>query len=83
MMQEAEANRRGVEIMVRFGGVTEHEALDRYATYFIEANSRISATGATISLPFDDLADPCERELPSIDLDRAPGSASCRRRASG
>jgi hypothetical protein len=38
--REAEANRRGVEIMVRFGGMTEREALDLYATYFIEDNLR-------------------------------------------
>ena len=50
MMQEAEASRRGVEIMVRFGGVTEHEALDRYATYLIEANRQ--RDGRDVSLPF-------------------------------
>lgn len=39
-MQEAEASRRGVEITMRFAGVTEREALDRYATFFIEAHRR-------------------------------------------
>jgi len=35
---ERAANRRGIEIMVRFFGVTERQALEHYATYFIEGN---------------------------------------------
>ena len=61
MMQEADASRRGVEIMVRFGGVTEREALDRYATYFIEANRRRDGRDVPIllghQLPCDELRD--------------------------
>lgn len=35
---ERAANRRGVEIMVRFLGVTERQALEHYATYFVAAS---------------------------------------------
>jgi hypothetical protein len=35
---ELAASRRGVEIMVRFLGVSERQALEHYAAYFIEAN---------------------------------------------
>jgi len=48
IMREAEANRRGVEIMVRFGGMTEREALDLYATYFIEDNRRRDGRDAQV-----------------------------------
>jgi hypothetical protein len=47
---EAEANRRGVEIMVRFGGVTQREALERYATYFIEGNRRIDGRNVSLGI---------------------------------
>jgi len=60
-MQEAEASRRGVEIMVRFGGMTEREALGRYATYLIEANRLRDGRNLPIlsghQLPCDELRD--------------------------
>jgi hypothetical protein len=55
---ERAANRRGVEILVRFFGITERQALERYATYFIEAN-RVRE-GRAISLPFGH-PPPCEQ----------------------
>jgi hypothetical protein len=56
--QEDAANRRGVEIMTRFGGFTERQALDLYATYLIEAN-RVR-DGRDVALPFGHRL-PCER----------------------
>jgi len=56
--KERAANRRGIEIMVRFFGVTERQALEHYATYFIEAN-RVRE-GRAIALPFGHPL-PCEQ----------------------
>jgi hypothetical protein len=44
-----EANQRGVEIMVRFLGVTEREAANRYAAYMVAANR--ARRGQAIQLP--------------------------------
>ncbi len=55
---ERAANRRGVEIVVRFSGVTERQALERYAAYFIEAN-RVRE-GRAVLLPFGHPL-PCEQ----------------------
>ena len=46
---EHAANHRGVEILVRFAGLTEREALERYSTYFIGANR--SRQGKNIMMP--------------------------------
>jgi hypothetical protein len=54
--RERAANRRGVEILVKYLGLTEQQALDHYATYFIEAN-RVRH-GQDVLLPFGHLH-PC------------------------
>ena len=46
---ERQANHRGVEILARFRGVSQAEALDRYATYLILAN--LYRQGRAIALP--------------------------------
>ena|SRR5438093_2677424 len=48
--KERAANHRGVEILVRFLGLTEREALERYATYLIAANR--SRNGRNVLIPF-------------------------------
>jgi IrrE N-terminal-like domain len=60
--RERDANRRGVEIMVKFLGLTEREALDSYAAYLMEANRY--RHGRDVLLPLGHLL-PCEelREL--------------------
>ena len=55
--KERAANRRGVEIMVKYMGLTERQALDHYATYLIEANR--TRHGQDVLLPFGHLR-PCE-----------------------
>ena len=86
IMHEAEANRRGVEIMVRFGGVTEREALDSYATYFIEANRQRDGRNVQIlfghQMPCDELRDlwtsfgktapPCEAFTATPEINDCP-----------
>ena len=56
--QEDAANRRGVEILTRFGGFTERQALDLYATYLIEGN-RVR-DGRDVAMPFGHRL-PCEQ----------------------
>jgi hypothetical protein len=60
--KERAANRRGIEIMVKFLGLTERQALDRYAAYLIQAN-RVRH-GRDVLIPAGHLL-PCEelREL--------------------
>ena len=56
--KENEANHRGVEILVRFFGQTQEQALEHYTTYFIEAS--LSRGGRNILMPFGQ-ALPCEQ----------------------
>jgi hypothetical protein len=60
--RERGANRRGVEILVKFLGLSEQEALDIYAAYLIAANR--SRHGRDVLIPAGHLM-PCEelREL--------------------
>jgi len=60
--RERNANRRGVEIMVKFLGLTEREALETYAGYLIGANKY--RHGRDVLIPAGHLL-PCEelREL--------------------
>ena len=60
--RERDANRRGVEILVKFLGLTEREALDTYAGYLIDANRY--RHGRDVLIPPGHLL-PCEelREL--------------------
>jgi hypothetical protein len=60
--RERQANRRGVEILVKFLGLSEQEALDTYAFYLIAANK--SRHGRDVFIPAGHLL-PCEelREL--------------------
>ena len=55
--RERAANRRGVEILVKYLGLTEQQALDHYARYFIEANR--FRHGQDVLLPFGHLH-PCQ-----------------------
>ena len=55
--RELAANRRGVEILVKYLGLTEQQALDQYATFFIDANRM--RHGEDVLLPFGHLR-PCE-----------------------
>jgi hypothetical protein len=48
--KERAANHRGVEILVRFLGLTEREALEGYAAYLIEANR--NRNGRNVLIPF-------------------------------
>jgi hypothetical protein len=86
MRYETDANRRGVEIMVRFGGVTQREALERYATYFIEGNRQIDGRNVSIGvghqMPCDELRDlwgsfgqtgpPCEAFTTTPEITHCP-----------
>ena len=47
---EDAANQRGVEIMVRFFGVSEQEAVDQYTDYFTRAN--LVRDGRPVNLPY-------------------------------
>ena len=60
--RERQANRRGVEILVKFLGLTEREALDTYAGYLIGANRY--RHGRDVLIPAGHIL-PCEelREL--------------------
>jgi hypothetical protein len=60
--RERQANRRGVEILVKFLGLSEQEALDTYATYLIAAHKY--RHGRDVLIPAGHLL-PCEelREL--------------------
>lgn len=76
--QERAANRRGVEIMVRFLGVTERQALEHYATYLVAASWARKDRGVFLPfghpLPCEQLRDlwasfgqpppPCEASVP-------------------
>ncbi len=56
--KEIEASHRGVEILVRFFGQTQEQALEHYTTYYVE--SSIMRGGRSTSLPFGH-APPCEQ----------------------
>jgi hypothetical protein len=56
--QELEADRRSVEILVRVMGLTERDAIDSVAAYFVEANR--ARGGYALGVPAD-YEHPCEQ----------------------
>jgi len=70
---ERAANRRGVEILMKYLGLTEQQALDEYTTFFIQADR--FRHGQEVLLPFGHLR-PCE-ELKVLWEDFGKTAPSC------